>query len=140
MNLNRQQINAIVEKTYSIIKQEVDEYNNSLKEEFINKYRNEVEKEISRYKTILNQESDINYINFNILKRSFTIYKYENNVQFDYKKILEDCYKNKYYNNDKIIKPTLKEDIKTELILSSILVNTDDDLTNLIDNLKNKFI
>jgi len=39
----------------------------------------------------------------------------------------------------KTIKTTLKEDIKTELILSSILVNTDDDLTNLIDNLKNKF-
>ena len=139
MKLNRQEINAIVEKTYSIIKKELEDSNNLVKEKFIAKHRPELEKTISRYKVILNQETGINHIYFSFLDRPGYLMREEKNGLIDLTtRILEGL-----ANRDCIInslKSNLKEEIKMELILGSIPLDSTDDLTTLINNLVTRFI
>ena len=140
MKLNRQEINAIVEKTYSIIKKELEDSNDLVKEKFITKHRHELEKTISRYKVILNQETGIDSMQFSFLGIHRYLVRDENNKLIDLitqTEILESLFRKNCII--KSLKSNLKEEIKMELILESIPLDSTDDLTTLINNLVTKF-
>jgi hypothetical protein len=139
MKLNRQEINAIVEKTYSIIKKELDDSNDLVKEKFIAKHRPELEKTINRYKVILDQETGINHIYFSFLDVPGYLMREKKNGLIDLTtRMLQSLsHRNCIINS---LKSNLKEEIKMELILGSISLDSTDDLTTLINNLVTKFI